>query len=591
MVGWEIGNIFNERRTQHKSLKFILMTLAQWLLCIAGIQVLHFIGTWKLYQKAGHAAWKAAIPVYNAVVLLRIINKPIWWVILLFIPTINLIVFPAIWVETLRAFGKSSWKDTFLVVMSLGLWIIPTNYSRKTRYIEKASERPASVIKEWFSSLLFAVVAATMVHNYFFQPYIIPTGSLEKSLLIGDFLIVSKMHYGARVPMTAVSFPMVHDTIPLIKTRSYLKNPQIPYLRLPGIEEIKANDIVVFSWPADTVRRFFVKEKGVRKPIDKKSNYVKRCVGIPGDTLQIKDGFVYRNGQRNQLPDRAEVQYMHTAYASGGISSRKLLQLGFKDFYRKYAISNISQTSFNALIPYIVNRTGTTLEDFAVITPAAGLPIEVVREYNLRARELLEAEKQLNLTLEEATRLQKNIALDSLVRRVSKTQTPNEIFFPNRIPFDWNEDNFGPLVIPKRGATVTLNKENIALYKKIIVDYEKNDFAYSSNGFMINGKEQDSYTFKQDYYWMMGDNRHQSEDSRFWGFVPEDHIVGKPVFIWMSFENFNAGLKQWKVRWDRVFTTVSGSGERQSYLPHALGVFTLWQIFSWWRNRRKKNLG
>ena len=567
------------------------MTLAQWLLCIAGIQVLHFIGTWKLYQKAGHAAWKAAIPVYNAVVLLRIINKPIWWVILLFIPTINLIVFPAIWVETIRAFGKSSWKDTLLVIVSLGLWIIPTNYSRQTRYIEQASERPASVIKEWLSSLLFAVVAATMVHNYFFQPYIIPTGSLEKSLLIGDFLIVSKMHYGARVPMTAVSFPMVHDTIPLVKTRSYLKNPQIPYLRLPGIEEIKANDIVVFSWPADTVRRFFVKEKGVRKPIDKKSNYVKRCVGIPGDTLEIKDGFVFRNGQRNQLPDRAEVQYMHTAYASGGISSRKLLQLGFKDFYRKYAISNISQTSYNALIPYIIGRTGTTLEDFAVITPAAGLPLDVVRQYNLKARELLEAEKQLNLTLEEADRLKKNIALDSLVRRVSKTQTPNEVFFPNKIPFDWNEDNFGPLVIPKRGATVALNKENIALYKKIIVDYEKNDFAYSSNGFMINGKAQDSYTFKQDYYWMMGDNRHQSEDSRFWGFVPEDHIVGKPVFIWMSFENFNAGLKQWKVRWDRVFTTVSGSGERQSYLPHALGVFVLWQIFSWWRNRRKKNLG
>ena len=169
-------------------------------------------------------------------------------------------------------------------------------------------------MKETISSLIFAIIAATIVHNYIIQPYIIPTGSLEKSLLIGDFLFVSKFHYGARAPMTAVSLPMVHDTIPLLKIRSYLKNPQYPYLRLPAIQKIKRNDIVVFNWPADTVRKFFVKEKGVKKPIDKKSNYVKRCIGIPGDTLEIINGFVYNNGVKNVLPDRARVQYNFNAY-------------------------------------------------------------------------------------------------------------------------------------------------------------------------------------------------------------------------------------------------------------------------------------
>ncbi|MGB0376269.1 MAG: signal peptidase I [Flavobacteriaceae bacterium] len=564
------------------------MNVYEWLIFFLGVQLLHFAGTWKLYQKAGHAAWKAAVPVYNAIILLRIIKKPFWWVFLLFIPTINLIVFPALWVETLRAFGKSSWKDTLLVTITLGLWIIPLNYNDQTVYIERPENRPPAVVKEWFSSLLFAIVAATLVHNYFFQPFIIPTGSLEKSLLIGDFLIVSKMHYGPRVPMTTVSFPMVHDSLPLVKTRSYLKKPQLPYLRLPGFQKVKPNDIVVFSWPADTVRQFFVKEKGVRKPIDKKSNYVKRCVGIPGDTLEIINGFVYRNGQKNELPERAEVQYMHTAYAATGISSRKLLQLGLKEFTRRYAISNITQNSFNALLPYIVGRSGSTPEDFAVFTPSAGLPIEIVRQYNLKVLELLEKEKQLNLTLEEAQELQKKLSLDSLVRRVAQIQTPNETFFPNKIPYDWNEDNFGPIVLPKAGMTVGLNRSNIPLYKKIIVDYEKNTLEYDPEGFRINGTIQNEYTFQQDYYWMMGDNRHQSEDSRYWGFVPEDHIVGKPVFIWMSLENFNSGFKNWKVRWDRVFTTVSGTGKRVSYFPYAFAVFVIWQVISFIRKRRGK---
>ena len=564
------------------------MTTTEWILFFFALQGVHFLGTWKLYKAAGFQAWQAAVPIYNAFILMKIIKRPAWWVILLFIPTINLILFGVIWVETLRSFGKNSVKDTALVLLTFGLYIYTVNYSANPKHQPDRSLRPKTGFGETVSSILFAVVAATLVHNYFIQPYIIPTGSLEKSLLIGDFLFVSKFHYGARAPMTAVSVPMVHDTVPGLKIRSYLKKPQFPYLRLPGLQKINRNEIVVFSWPADTVRQFFVREKRVDKPIDKKSNYVKRCVGIPGDTLEIIDGFVHTNGSKNQLPDRARVQYTHYAYAQKGVSSRKLLAEGFSDFNRTYKIDNITESSYQQLIPYIIGRMGNTVEDFRVITTAKGLPTDVIRKTGLRVSEILELKKEMTLTLDEATAMRKVPEIDSVVRRFSKKNVPNEAFFPNKIPFDWNEDNFGPLVIPKKGMTVNLNKENLPLYKKIIAEYEANDLETSPSEIRINGIPTDQYTFKKDYYWMMGDNRHKSEDSRFWGFVPDDHIVGKPIFIWFSIKGINDGIKNWSIRWDRVFTTVGGSGERTSYFPYFVGFLVVWQGVVFYR-RRKKN--
>ncbi len=564
------------------------MTTTEWILFFFALQGVHFLGTWKLYKAAGFQAWQAAVPIYNAFILMKIIKRPAWWVILLFIPTINLILFGVIWVETLRSFGKNSAKDTALVLLTFGLYIYTVNYSANPKHQPDRSLRPKTGFGETVSSILFAVVAATLVHNYFIQPYIIPTGSLEKSLLIGDFLFVSKFHYGARAPMTAVSVPMVHDTVPGLKIRSYLKKPQFPYLRLPGLQKINRNEIVVFSWPADTVRQFFVREKRVDKPIDKKSNYVKRCVGIPGDTLEIIDGFVHTNRSKNQLPDRARVQYTHFAYAQKGVSSRKLLAEGFSDFNRTYKIDNITESSYQQIIPHIIGRMGNTIEDFRVITTAKGLPTDVIRKTGLRVSEILELKKEMTLTLDEATAMRKVPKIDSVVRRFSKKNVPNEAFFPNKIPFDWNEDNFGPLVIPKKGMTVNLNKENLPLYKKIIAEYEANDLETSPSEIRINGNPTDQYTFKKDYYWMMGDNRHKSEDSRFWGFVPDDHIVGKPIFIWFSIKGINDGIKNWSIRWDRVFTTVGGSGERTSYFPYFVGFLVVWQGVVFYR-RRKKN--
>ncbi len=564
------------------------MTLLQWVLFFFLIQVVHFLGTWKLYKAAGFNFWQALIPVYNAYVLMQIIRRPKWWVLLLFIPTINLIMFAVIWVETLRSFGWNSTKNTMLVIISAGFYIYALNYSDNAKYIPNRSLKPKTSFGETISSILFAIVAATIVHNYVIQPYIIPTGSLEKSLLIGDFLFVSKFHYGARVPMTAISLPMVHDTIPLLKTRSYLKKPQLPYLRLPGVKKIKRNEIVVFSWPADTVRQFFVKEKRVDKPIDKKSNYVKRCVGIPGDTLEILNGFVYTNGSKNILPDRAKVQYTHYGYSQKGVSSRKLSSKGYSDYTRVYKIENISEPTYKQILPYIIGRKGNTIEDFRVITGSKGLPTELIYKTGLKVSEILELKKEITLTLREAENLRKVQGIDSVVRRINQVKVPNEAFFPNKVPFDWNEDNFGPIVIPKIGMTVDLNQKNLSIYKKIIGEYEGNTLELNQQGVKINGEYSSKYTFKKDYYWMMGDNRHKSEDSRFWGFVPDDHIVGKPVFIWFSIKGINDGIKNWKVRWDRIFTTVDGPGKRVSYFPYFIGFIIIWQGIVFYR-RRKNN--
>ena len=563
------------------------MTLSQWALFVLLCQLLMFVKLWKLYKKAGYAPFLAAVPIYNSVILLRIIRRPDWWVILLYFPIVNLLMLPVVWVETARKFGKDSLTDTFLAWATLGLYGFYINYASDVTYNPEQPTVPKTKFGQFIGSTVYAVVIATVVHAYFMQPYIIPTGSLEKSLLVGDFLLVSKFHYGARTPQTVVSFPMVHDTIPLLKTRSYLKKPQLPYMRLPGLQQIKRNDIVVFSWPADTVRQFFKKEAGVVKPVDKKSNYVKRCVAIPGDTLTIEDGIIYINGKESIMPDRAKPIFGYKAYNAKGISARKLINAGYDDLTRKFLITNISQPILDALRPHLLMIANPDPSNYQVLTGSKGLPLNIVQQYRIQAKELLETQKSLFLTLEEAEELPNVVTLDSLKRNINSKRTYNDSYFPNNVRYNWNEDQFGPLVMPKKGATVQLNSKNVALYKKIISDYELNNLELSDDDIKINGFTADTYTFKQDYYWMMGDNRHRSEDSRFWGFVPEDHIVGKPVFIWMSIDGFMDGLRNWKIRWERVFTTVGGSGKPVSYRWYFAAFIAIWQGIAWYRRRSK----
>ncbi|MEL1243309.1 signal peptidase I [Flavobacterium sp. DGU11] len=516
------------------------MTLLQWFIFFLAVQVIHFAGTWKLYEKAGRKRWEAAVPVYNAVVLMQIINRPRWWVILLFIPVVNLIMFPVVWVQTLRAFGKRSSTDTILGIVTLGLYVYAINYNDKVTYTpEGDEERKDSTV----GSLLFAIVVATIVHTYVMQPFTIPSPSLEKTLLVGDFLFVSKLHYGARTPMTPIAAPMVHDTIPFINVKSYSKWPQLPSFRFPGFEKVEKNDIVVFNWPADTVVKFRDQSRvGVRKPVDKKSNYVKRCVGTPGDVLSIKDGVVMIGSKPLQLNDRARLQH-------------------------QYILTTVDGGMFDS--NYLINDLKINRSDFDFDTSR--------NIYLFRA-----------LTGENAEILKNNPKVKTIEKRVFATDPANTdtSIFPHSKP-GWTVDNMGPVYIPEEGKKVDLTNETLPFYKMIITEYEKNTLEVIGGQIVINGQPATSYTFKQNYYWMMGDNRHNSEDSRFWGFVPEDHIVGKPVFVWMSLDqNQSWGNISKKVRWERMFTTVGGDDEPVSYFKYFLAALVLWIGFSFFRKKR-----
>ena len=563
------------------------MNSAEWIIIFLAFQIIYFLSTWKLFIKAGEKPIYSLIPFYNLILMMKIIKRPKWWVVLLFIPVINLLMFGVVIIEILRSFGKNSNLDTLIGLVSLGTYITYINYFGSIDYVRDRDVKNKTWIGEFIHSLIFAVVAATIVHNYFIQPYIIPTGSLEKTLLIGDFLFVSKFHYGARVPTTPIAFPMVHDTIPIIKKRSYLKFPQLPYLRLPGFQKIKRNEIVVFSWPADTVRRFFVREKGVKKPIDKKSNYVKRCVGLPGDTLEIINGHVHIDNKKNILPDRAKIQFTYKLYNSNGISSIKLIQNNIENFSRKFKINNISQSIYNSIKNEIIGVISNDSNNFIVLTNSTGFPKDLIRKFGINAVELLETSKELTLSVSEYENLKKLNLFDSISQQVYGNKSYLNTF-PNDISYKWSEDNFGPILIPEKGMKVKLTVENIFLYKKIIKDYEKNILSQIDNTFYINGIKSDTYTFKKDYYWMMGDNRHKSEDSRFWGFVPDDHIVGKPVLIWFSIKGINDGIKNWKIRWSRLMTTVKGEGKPISFFPYFILSIILWQIIVFVKKKKIK---
>lgn len=569
------------------------MNITQWIIFILIVQLIHFLGTWKLYVKAGRKAWEAAVPIYNAIVLMQIIRRPKWWVVLLFIPIINLLMFPVVWVETIRSFGKNSLLDTWLVILTLGFYIYYINYATDVKYIEDRSLHPKTGLGEWVSSIVFAIVAATFVHTYFIQPYVIPTGSLEKTLLVGDFLFVSKFHYGARTPMTTIAAPMVHDTLPLVGTKSYLSKPQLPYFRLPGFQKIKRNDIVVFSWPADTVRQFHVSQEGVRKPIDKKSNYVKRCVGLPGDTLSITNGYVHINGKQNVLPSRAKPMYFHTVTTKGSLDNTTLRLLGRKNKINYSALRIPRETFKKDRVDELIEtkrrqnilRLDEIKSDSTYIYYLGGISDQRVAKF-------LEAEyvkniSFFNLTEAEAKAADKSSKIVS-IEKFSYT-SPSTDNFPQDANHAGTVDNFPALYIPKKGSTIALNAKNLPLYKKILKEYEGNTVSQNGNQISINGKVTDSYTFQQDYYWMMGDNRHSSEDSRAWGFVPENHIVGKPVFVWMSIDGINDGISNWKFRWDRIFTTVGGDGEPKSYFRYFLLALIGYFVFDYFRKKKKQN--
>lgn len=518
------------------------------------IQCIYFIGTFKLYVKAGRKEWEALIPIYNAFVLMQIINRPKWWILLLIIPIINLIILPVIWVETIRSFGKNTTTDTLLVILSLGFYIVYLNYkSSKLIYVQNRDLKPKRALGETISSLLFAVIVATIVHTYIIQPFTIPSSSMEKSLLVGDFLFVSKFHYGARVPMTTIALPMVHDSIPLMKYKSYLFSDdfskketsilnmfQLPYLRLPSFQKIERNDVVVFNQPADTLRDMdnFSPDRNYYKPIDKKTNLVKRCVGIPGDILEVRNGYVFINGKQTKLSDRTKLQFSYTIKFKVQFSS--------------------SEEASNILKLYDIT-------DGIAYDYKSG-------EYFVHATE------------EAAANARNNPYIESLELRKNNKGDRDFKIFPHNTNYNWNTDFFGPIYIPEKGKTIDINIKILPLYKRIITEYEGHQLSVRGNQIFIDNNLATSYTFRQDYYWMMGDNRDNSIDARFWGFVPFDHIVGKPIFIWLSWNTDGKGIN--KIRWNRMFTTVGGIGEPRSYLIYFVIAIIIYMSYNKYRKIR-----
>ena len=512
---------------------------------------LHGVGTWKLYKSASYNPYISFIPVYNILILLKIINRPKWWIFLMLIPVINVIIIPVIWVEISRSFGKRSYSHTFLCLSTLGFYNYYLNYFTQLEYIENRSIKPRSVNGEWTSSIIFAIIAATLVHTYFIQPYTIPTSSLEKSLLVGDFLFVSKFHYGARVPMTPIAAPMVHDTLPIIKLKSYLNKNQLPtiaelpYLRFPGIQKIKRNEIVCFNWPVDTNLNMFYTDKSYYKPIDKKTNYVKRAVGIAGDTLEIIDGYVYINGEKNNLPERAKLQFSYLVQP------------------KKYRFSpNDMMNNYD-------------------ITDGFGIPQTINESKNLNNIYYF-----AGISENSASKLKNHPNVSSMKRNIKERGVRGDNIFPHDKSYNWNSDFYGPIYIPKKNSTIPINMSNISVYKRLIEVYENNKFEIMGDRIIINDKEVLEYRFKQDYYWLMGDNRGNSQDSRAWGFVPFDHVVGKPIFKWLSIDYNAKGLD--KIRWKRMFTTVHGKGVPNSYFPHFIIILFLYYLFAFLYKKYKE---
>lgn len=574
------------------------MSLTGWIIFFLIIQVVHFLGTWKLYQKAGRKPWEALVPIYNGIVLMQIINRPKWYVFLLFVPIVNLLMFPVVWVETIRSFGKNRTIDTWLVLLTLGLYIYYLNYVEidKLTYIEDRSLKPKNGVADFISSIVFAVIVATVIHTYFIQPFVIPSSSLEKTLLVGDFLLVSKVNYGARTPMTAVALPMVHDSIPLIPTsydglpkyinryKSYLKKPQIPSFRLWGFDEVKKNDIVVFNWPTDTVRFFFNDKTAmnIRKPIDKKSNYVKRCVGVAGDSIEVRNGDVYINGELLKLSYRAKPLFLNVVRAKDENALKTVL--GRHNINSYSAVYEVKPEVWDnpSVIDFVANfENGLHLaeqkrDSLNVYVSGDVYNVKIAEQLGLKISPIY---FKMNLIDEQVVQLEKESDIIEIFREID--HKGNRIF-PNTQP-SWNESNWGPIYIPKKGDVLELNKETLPFYKDIIREYEGNQLIIAGEDIFINRELVTTYQVQQDYYFMMGDNRNFSEDSRYWGYVPADHIVGKPVFIWFSYDSVNG-----KVRWDRVFTTVGGDGEPYSYFRWFLFALAGYFVVDYLLKRKKK---
>jgi signal peptidase I len=585
-----------------------------------------FFGLGKLFTKAGIESWKAYVPIYNFFELSKLLKKPWWWCLIMIVPGVNIIMYGVYGFNTARAFNKPSNNDLWFASLLPYVFFVKLGMDDTAKFVglDKFKNEPSKAIKNWVDPIIFAVIAASIIRGYFIEAFTIPTSSLEKSLMVGDFLFVNKFAYGPKIPQTPLSFPFAHHTLPLANTKSYLEWIKLPYFRLPGFGKVDNNDIVVFNYPdGDTVlvnmqdisyynavrivgnymkqeaeqagdssksERYYNGKaweyfqepnnmnvlngnkvgKIVGRPVDKREHYVKRCVAIAGDNFEIKDGEIFINGKKQTQPEKAQHYYY------------------------------VKTTSRLFGDPIKLKNGRTTLSN-----------LNLLDEYDIYASEVeLAAESKdttvykLNMPVDVAEKIKKLETVVSVTRKIDKAGEREITIFPHNPAYAWNNDNFGPLLIPKAGMTVPIDTHNVCLYEKVMNTYDDgiHQVAVSGNQVLYDGKPITSYTFKQDYYFMMGDNRHNSADSRSWGLVPFDHIVGSPFFVWLSvkYEDNNPvsgasfvkslvkNSKEGKYRWDRFLCYVDDGKLHSIKIPFIAAVLAIWGYGKWNRRRKEK---
>jgi signal peptidase I len=535
-------------------------------------------GLSKLFAKADQAGWKAYVPFLNIATAMQIVGRPMWQLIYFLIPVVNLFFFSYLAIEIANSFRKYAFSDhlmacvlPFIAFPKWGgeekLAFHKPDYTDFVAYhtalaaaqkgniagavgkvIREYPQYEKSVVRDWTETAIFAIFAATFIRMFLIEAYTIPTSSMEGSLLVGDYMFVSKTSYGMRTPNTIIQLPLVHNTVPFSGSESYLDWIKLPYHRIniPFLSsKIERYDPVVFNFPeGDTIAygdhtvtldNYVMKNPGadealfgtqtgmrrthyygylrqfgrrgvsenfnlVERPVDKRDNYIKRCVGLPGDKIQIKDRILFVNDKPAEKAQKQQFRYLLTLnrdFTEEEKQKLKDMSVENVDFSRsqenKYAF-HLHQSQFDEI------RHWKNIDTMYIESQDAG-----------------------------------GVNFD--------------VFPHDTAHFKYNVDNFGPIEIPSKGKTINLTLENIALYRRLISVYEQNSFEIVNGKFKINGLETTTYTPKMDYYWMMGDNRHNSEDARIFGFVPEDHIVGKPLFIW-----FSRDQQTGRFRWERLFT-------------------------------------
>lgn len=522
--------------------------------------ILFSISLFFLFPKMNVKGWKGLVPGLNFIELSKLSGRKVSFAGWILVPIVQFFIYSYLCIDIARSFGKLKFWHSVVAVVAAPLIFFYLAFTKNEKYwgptvqlekeyaskIEDAKSKgddkrlqkllsgnpyKKSQIREWADSIIFAVFAAAFIRMFLIEAYVIPTSSMEGSLLVGDFLFVSKAHYGIRTPQTVAMIPLLHNRIPGFNAESYLKKPNLPYYRLTALENIDRNEPVVFNYPeGDSVYIFpgrtwsvhdfrrgtippqianIIESGGVElvtRPMDKKDHYIKRCIAIPGDKLEIKDRVVFVNDEK--APEPEFLQYMYrVTFPPGPVNTSKFSEWG------------ISSED-------IVGQQGQ------------GMFILVLSE--VQKEKLISMDPNVNITPLES---------ELLTSDAGKLFPHDAKKFPS-----WNVDNYGPVFVPEKGKTVQINSDNIAFYRRIISVYEGNTLEENGDQIKINGELANSYTFKMNYYWMMGDNRHNSEDSRVWGFVPEDHIVGKPLFIWFSTKE---GSISKGINWKRIFKSAS----------------------------------